>query len=178
LASSRQLPATCESFRRMPDALERAAELDKQYGRKPDLAKLPMYCTVVAVKDWYDVKDMRSTGGNDVNYAMDAPPRDSTLSPTCGTRARSSMPWPSPWKSPLPEMARPNPPGPISAAAAASGVRGPATCAALTIRSAPPAPPAAAPVRRLPPISPPVPFVKPPAVRAGSPPTRMRWPVS
>ena len=40
---------------------------------------LPMYCAVIAVKDWYDVKDMRSTSGNDVNYAMDAAPKDSTV---------------------------------------------------------------------------------------------------
>ena len=72
-------PAACEAFRQQPDALERAAELDAQYGRNPDLAKLPMYCLTVAVKDWYDVKDMRSTGGNDVNYAMDAGPADSTI---------------------------------------------------------------------------------------------------
>ena len=37
-------PAACEQFRRQPDALERAAELDAQYGRTPDLATLPMYC--------------------------------------------------------------------------------------------------------------------------------------
>jgi Asp-tRNA(Asn)/Glu-tRNA(Gln) amidotransferase A subunit family amidase len=61
----------------MPDALERAAELDKQYGRKPDLAKLPLYCSVMSLKDWYDAKDMRATGGNDVNFAMDAPKVDS-----------------------------------------------------------------------------------------------------
>jgi amidase len=72
-------PAVCEAFRQQPDALERAAELDAQYGRNPDLEKLPMYCLTVAVKDWYDVKDMRSTGGNDVNYAMDAGPADSTI---------------------------------------------------------------------------------------------------
>ena len=72
-------PSVCEAFRRQPDALERAAELDAQYGTQPDLAKLPMYCSTFAVKDWYDVKDMRSTGGNDVSYAMDAPPRDSTV---------------------------------------------------------------------------------------------------
>ena len=71
-------PAACDAFRRQPDALERAAELDRQYGRKPDLNKLPMYCTTIAVKDWYDVKDMRSTGGNDVNYEMDAAPADAT----------------------------------------------------------------------------------------------------
>jgi amidase len=72
-------PAACDAFRRYPDALERAAELDAQYGRKPDLAKLPLYCTVMTVKDWYDVKDMRSTGGNDVAFAMDASPRDATV---------------------------------------------------------------------------------------------------
>src|SRR5439155_18427915 len=70
-------PAVCEEFRKMPDALERAAELDKQYGRNPDLSKLPMYCSVISLKDWYDAKDMRATGGNDVNFAMDAPRFDS-----------------------------------------------------------------------------------------------------
>jgi len=70
-------PAACEAFRKQPDALERAAALDKQYGTKPDLAKLPMYCAVFSFKNWYDAKDMRATGGNDVNFAMDAPTVDS-----------------------------------------------------------------------------------------------------
>ncbi len=70
-------PAACEAFRRQPDALERAAELDKQYGRNPDLEQLPMYCVPFSHKNWFDAKDMRSTGGNDVNYAMDAPKLDS-----------------------------------------------------------------------------------------------------
>jgi len=70
-------PAECEAFRKLPDALERAAELDKQYGRNPDLKKLPLYCTVMSLKDWYDAKDMRATGGNDVNFAFDAPKVDS-----------------------------------------------------------------------------------------------------
>jgi amidase len=70
-------PVTCEEFRKQPDALERAAELDKQYGTKPDLEKLPMYCVVFSWKTWYDAKDMRATGGNDVNFAMDAPKLDS-----------------------------------------------------------------------------------------------------
>jgi Asp-tRNA(Asn)/Glu-tRNA(Gln) amidotransferase A subunit family amidase len=61
----------------MPDAIERAAELDKQYGRNPDLKKYPLYCSVMELKDWYDAKDMRATGGNDVNFAMDAPKVDS-----------------------------------------------------------------------------------------------------
>jgi amidase len=72
-------PAACEKFRQQPDALERAAELDAQYGRHPDLAKLPMYCNVISVKNWYDVKDMRSTGGNDVNYAIDAGSSEMTV---------------------------------------------------------------------------------------------------
>ena len=70
-------PAVCEEFRKLPDALERAAELDKEYGRNPDLKKLPLYCSVMQLKDWYDAKDMRATGGNDVNFAMDAPRFDS-----------------------------------------------------------------------------------------------------
>jgi len=70
-------PAFCEEFRKQPDALERAAELDKQYGRNPDLATLPMYCVVFSLKNWYDAKDIRGTGGNDVAYAMDVPKYDS-----------------------------------------------------------------------------------------------------
>jgi len=70
-------PKACEEFRKMPDALERADALDKQYGRNPDLASLPMYCAVFSLKDWYDAKDMRGTGGNDVNFAMDVPKADS-----------------------------------------------------------------------------------------------------
>jgi amidase len=72
-------PAVCEKFRAQPDALERAAELDAQFGRHPDLKKMPMYCVAFALKDVYDTRDMRSTGGADVSYAMDAPPRDSTV---------------------------------------------------------------------------------------------------
>ncbi len=72
-------PAACEEFRRQPDALERAAELDARYGRKPDLNALPMYCVAFSFKDVFDTTDMRSTGGADVNYATDAPPEDATL---------------------------------------------------------------------------------------------------
>lgn len=72
-------PEACEAFRKLPDALERATELDELYGNEPDLEKMPMYCVTLSVKNWYDAKDMRSTGGNDVAFAMDAPPEDSTL---------------------------------------------------------------------------------------------------
>jgi Asp-tRNA(Asn)/Glu-tRNA(Gln) amidotransferase A subunit family amidase len=78
-ALPRECPSACEAFRQQPDALERAAELDAQFGNNPDLAKLPMYCIPFSFKNWYDAKDMRATGGNDVNFAMDAPPRDSMV---------------------------------------------------------------------------------------------------
>jgi Asp-tRNA(Asn)/Glu-tRNA(Gln) amidotransferase A subunit family amidase len=72
-------PVSCEAFRQQPDALERAAELDAKYGTQPDFATLPMYCITTAIKDPYDTRDMRTTGNNDVNFAMDAPPVDATL---------------------------------------------------------------------------------------------------
>jgi Asp-tRNA(Asn)/Glu-tRNA(Gln) amidotransferase A subunit family amidase len=72
-------PPECEKFRQQPDALERAAALDAQYGKNPDLAKMPMYCAVITVKNWYDVTDMHSSSGNDVNFAMDAAPTDMTV---------------------------------------------------------------------------------------------------
>lgn len=82
-------PAACEAFRKLPDALERAAELDAQYGAKPDLAQLPMYCITTAVKDVYDSRDMRSTANNDANFAMDVPPADATI--VARLRARGAI---------------------------------------------------------------------------------------
>jgi amidase len=76
-ALPKDAPPACEKFRQQPDALETAEALDRQYGRNPDLAKLPMYCVVMSLKNWYDAKDMRGTGGNDVNFAMDVPREDS-----------------------------------------------------------------------------------------------------
>lgn len=72
-------PAACEEFRKQPDALERAAELDAKYGKHPDLKAMPMYCVVFSFKDVLDTKDMRTTGGGDVKYAMDAAPSDATV---------------------------------------------------------------------------------------------------
>src|SRR5262245_55482670 len=72
-------PPVCEFFRRQPDALECAAELDKQFGRNPDLDKLPMYGVVFSFKDPFDTKDMRSTGGGDAAYDIDFPARDHVL---------------------------------------------------------------------------------------------------
>jgi amidase len=72
-------PPVCEEFRKQPDALEHAAELDAQYGRNPDLAAMPMYCIPFSFKDPFDTKDMRSTGGADARYDIDFPARDHVL---------------------------------------------------------------------------------------------------
>ena len=72
-------PAVCEIFRRQPDALEQAAELDATYGRNPDLEKMPMYGVVFSLKDPFDTKDMRTTAGGDARYDIDFPARDHVL---------------------------------------------------------------------------------------------------
>ena len=72
-------PPVCELFRHYPDALERAAELDATYGSNPDLEAMPMYGVVFSFKDPFDCKDMRSVGGGDAAYDIDAPARDHVL---------------------------------------------------------------------------------------------------
>ena len=66
-------PPVCEHFRRLPDALERAAELDERYGREPDLENMPMYGVTFSFKDPFDTKDMRSTGGVTLNTMLTSP---------------------------------------------------------------------------------------------------------
>src|SRR5436190_19177688 len=72
-------PPVCEFFRRQPDALERAVELDKASGKNPDLDKMPMYGVVFSFKDPFDTKDMRSAAGGDAAYDIDFPARDHVL---------------------------------------------------------------------------------------------------
>jgi len=72
-------PPVCEMFRRLPDAFERAAELDATYGRDPNLEKMPMYGVVFSFKDPFDTKDMRTTAGGDARYDIDFPARDHVL---------------------------------------------------------------------------------------------------
>ena len=72
-------PPECEKFRQQPDAIEYAARLDEKYGRNFDAKEMPLYCVPMSFKAVYDTTDMRSTGGGDVKYAMDAAPKDSTL---------------------------------------------------------------------------------------------------
>ena len=74
-----EAPLVCEMFRRQPDALERAAELDAAYGGNPDLDALPMYGVTFSFKDPFDTADMRSTGGGDAAYDIDVPARDHVL---------------------------------------------------------------------------------------------------
>ena len=72
-------PPVCEHFRHLPDALERAAELDAEHGSNPDLEKMPLYGVTFSFKDPFDTKDMRSTGAGDARYDMDAPAIDHVL---------------------------------------------------------------------------------------------------
>jgi Asp-tRNA(Asn)/Glu-tRNA(Gln) amidotransferase A subunit family amidase len=72
-------PPVCDEFRRQPDALERAAELDARYGSSPPLDEMPMYGVVFSFKDPFDTKDMRTTGGGDAAYDIDFPARDHIL---------------------------------------------------------------------------------------------------
>ena len=72
-------PPVCDEFRHLPDALERAAELDAEYASNPDLDKLPMYGVVFSFKDPFDTKDMRTTAGGDATYDIDFPARDHIL---------------------------------------------------------------------------------------------------
>src|SRR5438477_2262602 len=72
-------PPVCEHFRKFPDALERAAELDATYGRNPDFDNMPMYGVVFSFKDPFDTKDMRTTAGGDAAYDIDFPARDHVL---------------------------------------------------------------------------------------------------
>jgi amidase len=72
-------PPICEAFRHYPDALERAAELDAQYGKNPPRAEMPMYGVVFSFKDPFDTKDMRTTAGGDAAYDIDFPARDHIL---------------------------------------------------------------------------------------------------
>src|SRR3954453_4170718 len=72
-------PPICEHFRHYPDALERARELDAQYGTNPPVGEMPMYGVVFSFKDPFDTKDMRSTGGGDAAYDIDFPARDHIL---------------------------------------------------------------------------------------------------
>ena len=62
----------------MPDVLQVAADLDRQFAQTGRLAG-PLHGIVFAVKDQFDTRDMRTTNGADAFYANDRPPDDATL---------------------------------------------------------------------------------------------------
>jgi Asp-tRNA(Asn)/Glu-tRNA(Gln) amidotransferase A subunit family amidase len=62
----------------MPDALDTAAAQDRAFAQTGRLAG-PLHGAVIAIKDQYDTKDMRTTSGGDAQYANDRPPDDATF---------------------------------------------------------------------------------------------------
>jgi Asp-tRNA(Asn)/Glu-tRNA(Gln) amidotransferase A subunit family amidase len=75
---ARSLTDKADSAANMPDALETAAEEDRQFARTGRLVG-PLHGVVLAIKDQYDTFDMRTTSGADVDYANDRPPDDATF---------------------------------------------------------------------------------------------------
>lgn len=63
---------------KMPDALETAAALDRQFAATGKLAG-PLHGVVMAIKDQFDTFDMRTTSGADAFWANDRPPNDATV---------------------------------------------------------------------------------------------------
>jgi len=75
---ARSMTDLVDSDPTMPDALEVAAALDAQFAATGKLAG-PLHGVVLAIKDQYDTRDMRSTAGADAFYANDRPPKDATF---------------------------------------------------------------------------------------------------
>jgi amidase len=75
---ARSLTDKADSTVNMPDALEIAAEQDRQFARNGRLVG-PLHGVVLAIKDQYDTYDMRTTSGADADYANDRPPDDATF---------------------------------------------------------------------------------------------------
>src|SRR4029077_5327602 len=62
----------------VPDALDRARELDAEFARTGKLVG-PLHGIPFAIKDLFDTFDMRTTAGAAAAYANDKPPRDATV---------------------------------------------------------------------------------------------------
>jgi Asp-tRNA(Asn)/Glu-tRNA(Gln) amidotransferase A subunit family amidase len=75
---ARSLTDRADSAPGMPDALETAAAQDREFARTGRLVG-PLHGVVIAIKDQYDTKDMRTTSGGDAQYANDRPPDDATF---------------------------------------------------------------------------------------------------
>jgi Asp-tRNA(Asn)/Glu-tRNA(Gln) amidotransferase A subunit family amidase len=75
---ARSLTDRVDGAPEMPDALETAAAQDREFARTGRLVG-PLHGVVIAIKDQYDTKDMRTTSGADAQYANDRPPDDATF---------------------------------------------------------------------------------------------------
>jgi len=75
---ARSLTDRADGTADLPDALETAAEQDRVFARTGRLAG-PLHGVVIAIKDQYDTRDMRTTSGGDAQYANDRPPDDATF---------------------------------------------------------------------------------------------------
>jgi Asp-tRNA(Asn)/Glu-tRNA(Gln) amidotransferase A subunit family amidase len=75
---ARSMTDRVDAAAEMPDALETAAAQDQTFKRTGRLVG-PLHGAVIAIKDQYDTKDMRTTSGGDAQYANDRPPDDSTF---------------------------------------------------------------------------------------------------
>ena len=63
---------------KVPDALDRARELDRYFARTGKFAG-PLHGIPIAIKDNYDTFDMRTTAAAAADYADDRPPDDATM---------------------------------------------------------------------------------------------------
>jgi amidase len=75
---ARTLTNAADDAANMPDALETAAQQDREFARTGRLVG-PLHGVVMAIKDQYDTFDMRTTSGADADYANDRPPHDATF---------------------------------------------------------------------------------------------------
>jgi len=75
---ARSLTDRADASPDMPDALETATAHDRAFARTGRLVG-PLQGVVIAIKDQYDTKDMRTTSGGDAQYANDRPPDDATF---------------------------------------------------------------------------------------------------
>ena len=75
---ARSMTDAVDNSTTMPDALELAAEQDRQFQATGKLVG-PLHGTVMSIKDIIDTHDMRTTSGADADYANDRPPVDATV---------------------------------------------------------------------------------------------------
>jgi len=75
---ARSMTDPADNDSKMPDALEVAAALDKEFARTGKLVG-PLHGVVLSIKDILDTYDMRTTSGADAEYANDRPPVDATI---------------------------------------------------------------------------------------------------